>query len=103
MTRAGHIKRDRCDVNVGRPSKWGNPYVARGDHRSKFDVTESDDPLGDYERYVLSTPALRDALPSLSGKVLGCWCVRITDPIPTSKSDERCHAQVLARLAEEVR
>jgi len=90
--------RDGCDTYVGRPSKWGNPYAQPG-KRSQFKIIESIDPLGDYERHVLSTPALVAALPSLRGKVLGCWCVGLDDPIPASKAEERCHAQVLARLA----
>lgn len=103
MTRAGHTKRDRCDVYVGRPSKWGNPFILAGT-RTKFVglVVTSPDPLGDYERYVRAAPMLRAELPSLRGKVLGCWCVRATDPIPAKREDERCHAQVLARLVEEV-
>lgn len=101
-TRAGHCKQDKCDVYVGRGSLWGNPFVARGGGvRSKYSVTEVDDPIGEYEKYIRSAPKLMDKLYELHGKKLGCFCVRLHDAQPPP-GKERCHAQVLVRLVEEV-
>lgn len=101
-TRAGHWRKDRCDVYVGRGSKWGNPYVFPGGAaRSRYAVTEAADPLGAYEAHVRANAALVTALPELRGKVLGCYCVRLGAP-PPAPGAERCHAQVLVRLVDEL-
>lgn len=98
-TRVGHVRDDAgaVEVYVGRGTIWGNPFVPRGRAAlSRFPVTESDDPLGDYEAHVRSRPDLMARLPELRGRVLGCYCVRLGRRART----ERCHAQVLARLAD---
>jgi hypothetical protein len=77
------------DVYIGRPSKWGNPYkigmrVAGIDHPiTRVEAVQL------YEALILADPELLDDLPTLKGKILGCWC----DPLP-------CHGHVLARLAD---
>lgn len=83
--RVVHCKRERYDVYVGRPSKWGNPFkVPNG-----YDVvTDPERILERYEVHVCSRPELMAALPELRGKVLGCWCA----PKP-------CHGDVLLRMA----
>ena len=88
-------------VYVGRPSKWGNPFMvgaSRGDrlppytnataaarYRQWLASTDSQPPHG-VDRAVI----LRD-LHELAGKDLACWC-----PL-----DEACHADVLLELANE--
>jgi hypothetical protein len=70
------------DVYIGRPSKWGNPFViTREDQRAK--VVEQ------YREYLLASPELMAALPELRGKTLGCWCAPLA-----------CHGDVLAELAD---
>lgn len=98
-TRVGHVRHDAgaVEVYVGRGSDWGNPFVPRGRAAlSRFAVTESDDPLGDYEAHVRARPDLMARLVELHGRVLGCYCIRLGQRTRT----ERCHAQVLARLAD---
>jgi hypothetical protein len=63
--------------------QWGNPF------RVGKNCT-AENCLDKYEEYVLGCPELMEALPSLRGKVLGCWCVG---------TQATCHALVLARLA----
>lgn len=70
------------DVYIGRPSKWGNPFVI-GKHGSREDV------IVRYWEWLLSRPDLVAALPELKGKRLGCWC----HPLP-------CHGDVLAEMAD---
>jgi hypothetical protein len=83
--RAVHCKRERHHVYIGRPSKWGNPFVV-GKHGSREQVIER------YERWVLADATLMAALPELRGKVLGCWC-----------APRACHGDVLVRLANAAR
>lgn len=73
---------DKCDVYVGRPSKWGNP-IRLGIEGNRKEVLEM------YEAYLYSRPDLITAARrELRGKVLGCHC-----------SPMLCHADVLARIA----
>lgn len=83
--RAVHCKRERHHVYIGRPSKWGNPFVV-GKHGTREQVIER------YERWLLGNDALMAALPELRGKVLGCWC-----------APRACHGDVLVRLANAAR
>jgi len=76
-----HSKRARYDTYVGRPTKWGNPFVI-GKHGDRDEVIRK------YERWIKGNPQLMAALPELKGKVLGCWCAPLS-----------CHADVLARLS----
>lgn len=81
--RAVHCKRERYHVYIGRPSKWGNPFVV-GRDGARGECIEL------YERWLLENEELMAALPQLRGKVLGCWC-----------APRRCHGDVLVRLANE--
>jgi len=83
--RAVHCKRERHHVYIGRPSKWGNPFVV-GKHGTREQVIER------YERWLLGNDALMAALPELRGKVLGCWC-----------APRACHGDMLVRLANAAR
>jgi len=78
-------KRESTDgVYIGRPSKFGNPFVI-GQHGSRDDVIEK------YEAWLRSQPALMAAAKrELKGKSLVCWC-----------APQRCHGDVLMRIANE--
>jgi hypothetical protein len=81
-TRVVHCKRERYNVYIGRPSKWGNPF-AIGRDGSRAQV------IAKYRAWVLARPELVAALPELRGKTLGCWC-----------APQACHGDVLAELAQ---
>jgi hypothetical protein len=68
---------------VARPSRWGNPYSIEEYGREQA--------IEMYEQRLLANHELRAQLPSLTGRRLACYC----------KLDEPCHADVLARLANE--
>jgi hypothetical protein len=68
-------------VYVGRPSKWGNPFVIGRDG-------SRDEVIAKYRAWIVRQPALMAALHELRGKDLVCWC-----------APERCHADVLVELA----
>ncbi len=74
--------RSRCDVYIGRPSKWGNPFVIGRDGTREEVIVQ-------YEAWIQTQPLLLAALGELQGKRLGCYCA----PLP-------CHGDVLARLAD---
>jgi hypothetical protein len=79
--RVVHCKKERFDVYIGRPSKWGNPYVI-GKDGSREDVIKK------YEQMIRANPMLMEDLHELKGKILGCWC-----------SPAACHGDVLLKLA----
>ena len=71
-------------VYIGRPSKWGNPFVIGADG-SRADVVRK------FEEYLKSNPRLMEAAKQeLKGKDLVCFCA----PLP-------CHGDILSRIANE--
>lgn len=78
-------------VYVGRPSKWGNPYVVGEphpyDHENLFGPMTLDEVLKGYRDIA---PLFHGCdLAELRGKNLACWC-----PL-----DVPCHADVLLEIA----
>ena len=81
-TKVVHCRKDKFDVYIGRPSKWGNPFkLKKGDKR--------EDVLDEYRKWLLQQVDLLADLHELRGKSLGCWC-----------KPELCHGDVLAELAD---
>lgn len=68
-------------VYIGRPSKWGNPFVI-GRDGSRSEV------VAKYRAWVCDQPDLMAALPELRGRDLLCWCAPLS-----------CHGDVLVELA----
>lgn len=79
-----HCKKEPFDIYIGRPSRWGNPFVI-GEDGTREEV------IALYREYVLMRADLIRALPELKDKVLGCWC-----------HPQSCHGDVLAELADKV-
>lgn len=78
-----HCKKSPFDVYIGRPSKWGNPFVIGEDGDREMVVSK-------YRKWLMNQPELLNQLPELKGKVLGCWC-----------SPKSCHGDVLSSLANQ--
>ena len=76
-----HCKKSKFDVYIGRPSKWGNPFVL-GQDGTRSEVIKK------YKDWILTQPDLLNKLSEIKGKILGCWC----SPLP-------CHGDVLVELA----
>lgn len=76
-------KSDPKTVYVGRPTKWGNPFIIGRDGTREEVVAM-------YRERLLLTPPLLESLHELTGKNLSCWC-----------APEQCHADVLLELANQ--
>ena len=77
-----HCKRNKYDVYIGRPSKWGNPFII-GKDGNREEVIEK------YKQYLNKNPELIEQIKKeLKGKILGCWC-----------SPAKCHGDILAKIA----
>lgn len=83
MSKVVHCKQKPYDVYIGRPSKWGNPFVIGKDGKR-------DEVIAKYAEWIKTQPELMAALPELKDKILGCWC-----------RPYKCHGDVLAELAEQ--
>jgi len=81
MTRVVNMHRDKCDVYVGRPSLFGNPFTP-GKDGTRIQVIDR------YRGWFinqLTDPTFHAAANDLKGKVLGCHC-----------KPKFCHADVIA-------
>lgn len=67
-------------VYVGRPTKWGNPFVIGRDGTR-------DEVVAKYKKYLLRDDFLSRSLGELVGKDLVCWCAPLA-----------CHADVLIEI-----
>lgn len=87
-----NIRRDRCEVFIGRGSKWGNPYtVVKNSVKGPMECLDRVEAIQKYKQWITEGDGkhlLRD-LDELKDKTLGCYCW----PLP-------CHGQVLLRLVE---
>lgn len=89
-----HIKKEKYDEYIGRPSKWGNPFTHIADKRTaaKFVVSSREEAIAAYHEWITNGDGkhLLEDLHELKGKVLGCWC-----------SPKSCHGDILLKLIEE--
>lgn len=80
-----HCKKEPYDVYIGRPSKWGNPFVI-GKDGTRIEVIKK------FEDWIMSNEELISQIDELDGKTLGCWCKPMA-----------CHGDVLVKLINEKR
>lgn len=84
-----HCKKEHYDVYIGRPSKWGNPFII-GKDGTREEVIKK------YLDWIKGSKIFCDKMPpkiseienELRGKVLGCWC-----------SPNPCHGDILYSIA----
>lgn len=92
LSRAKGWRMPENTVRVARPGPWGNPYMV-----GTPGVPDAATAVRKYREWIEATIAddyphpecTREALRTLSGKNLACWC----------GLDEPCHADVLLDLA----
>jgi hypothetical protein len=83
QTRVVHCRREQFDVFIGRPGRWGNPFIL-GRDGDRQEVIEK------YRAWLRTQPQLVErARRELAGRVLGCYCAPLT-----------CHGDILAAIAD---
>lgn len=82
-----HYRQERADVFIGRPSKWGNPFIIGRDGTRAQCIAK-------YRAWVPTQPHLMASLHELVGKRIGCTCKSKANPLP-------CHGDVLVDLVRE--
>jgi hypothetical protein len=85
MNRVVHCKKDKFDVYIGRPNKWGNPYEL-----TEYSREESISKFKEYITNGNGKHLLKD-LHELKNKTLGCWCY-----------PKNCHGNILIELVNEL-
>lgn len=90
-----HCKKEKYDVYIGRPTKWGNPYthIQDGKTLAKYVVEDRNAAVNAYRDYITNGDGkhlLNDLHELKGGKILGCWC-----------KPQACHGDVLLELLEE--
>lgn len=81
-TKVVNLRKEPYDVYIGRGGKWGNPFRIGADG-------SRDDVIIAYAKWISTQQALLAELPTLKGKVLGCYC-----------KPAACHGDVLVSLIE---
>ena len=92
MTRVVHCKKEKYDVYIGRPSKWGNPFTHIGSSKPGVIMVETrEEAIERYRDWILNGDGqhLLADLPELKDKVLGCWC-----------KPNACHGDILVELVQ---
>ena len=77
-----HCKKERFDIYIGRPSKWGNPFSIGKDGTREEVISK-------YKQWIWTQTHLIAAIKNgeLHDKILGCWCA----PLP-------CHGDILLEI-----
>ena len=75
-------------VYVGRPTKWGNPFVIGKDGTRDQVVNKYREMIMNWHNQLLGAHFHREIKDELKGKDLVCWCA----PKP-------CHADILLEIA----
>jgi len=87
-SRVVHCKKDKYDVYIGRPSKFGNPFSLLPGTLAIHKVDSREEAIECYRNYIMNTPWLLEAAKNeLKGKILGCWCHPLS-----------CHGDVLVEI-----
>lgn len=86
-----HCKKEKYDIYIGRPSKWGNPFTHKQTGtKAEIIVSSREEAVKSYETWIKTQPELMNSLVELKGKILGCWC-----------SPLACHGDILLKLSNE--
>ena len=79
-----HCKKSRYDIYIGRPSRWGNPFIIGKDGDRKEVIRK-------YEKWILKQPELLKDICLLKNKTLGCYCAPLS-----------CHGDILLKLVNKL-
>jgi hypothetical protein len=95
-SRVVHCKKEKYNVYIGRPSKWGNPFThwSDGTTLAKHVVEDREAAVNAYREWITNGDGkhlLNDLHELKGGKILGCWC-----------SPLACHGDVLLELLDKL-
>lgn len=91
MCKVVHCKKEKYDVYIGRPSKFGNPYSHKEGTIAEFKVDNREESIRMYEQYLLNNNELFNSLHELKYKTLGCWCKPLS-----------CHGDILKKYVDKL-
>jgi hypothetical protein len=80
-TRVVNLRKEPYDIYIGRPSKWGNPFLI-GKDGTREEVIKK------YKDWFMETDLITE-INELKGKRLGCYCKPLS-----------CHGDFLVSLIE---
>lgn len=81
-----NLRHEKADINCGRGSVYGNPYLI-GRDGTRDEVC---DKYALYFEKRLQDPQFRAKVLALRGKTLGCWCKPL-----------RCHVDIIKKYIDE--
>lgn len=89
MTKLVNIRKEKCDVYIGRGSKWGNPFTHITNKKTLAEhvVASRKEAIDNYRDYLLNNTELLNSLEELRGKTLGCFC-----------KPKSCHGDIILEL-----
>lgn len=95
-SRVVHCKKEKYNVYIGRPSKWGNPFThwPDGTTLAKHVVEDREAAVNAYREWITNGDGkhlLNDLHELKGGKILGCWC-----------KPQACHGDVLLELLDKL-
>lgn len=89
-TEVVNLHKEKYDVYIGRPTKWGNPFSHRSGTLARYKVDTREEAVRKYKEWAVTQPQIINHLHELMGKKLGCFC-----------KPESCHGDVLVELINE--
>lgn len=94
MCKVVHCNKEKYDIYIGRPSKWGNPFthISNKETLAEFIVGSREEAIESYKQWIMfgDGKSLLKDICELRGKTLGCWCH------PNS-----CHGDVLCQIVSD--
>lgn len=86
-----HCKKEKYDIYIGRPSKFGNPFSHKRGTKAEFLVATREEAVEAYRNWVENGDGkhLLAELQELKDKTLGCWC-----------APQLCHGNALSELVD---
>lgn len=90
-TKVVHCKKEKYNVYIGRPSKWGNPFTHKPSTIAPFIKESREKSIEAFREWITTGEGkhLLNDLDELKGKILGCWC-----------KPEKCHGDILLELID---
>ena len=89
-TKVVNLRKEPYDVFIGRPSKWGNPFIIGRDGSREEVIQEYENWLNKKVLYNVKPPTIEEMVKELKGKILGCYC-----------KPRACHGDIIVNLLEQ--